>query len=214
MDFEVFTLERIEEAINQLKNGGMVIVTDSESRENEGDLIALADTITPEQITFMAVYGRGLICAPISEELAEKLSLPPMVTNNTDHHQTAFTVSVDYIDTTTGISAYERAKTIQKLVDENTKSTDLRRPGHIFPLVAKEGGLLVREGHTEASIELAKLCGRNEAAVICEIMGDDGFMLSGKDLSDFAEKHHLLIISIEMLKAYLIKNKEIGGITR
>lgn len=213
MDFEVITMEKIEKAINQLKNGGMVIVTDSENRENEGDLVALADTITAEQITFMAVEGRGLICSPISSAIAEKLSLPPMVINNTDHHETAFTVSIDYVDTKTGISAFERAKTIQKLVDQKTKPNDLRRPGHIFPLIAKEGGLLVREGHTEASIELAKLCCKDEAAVICEIMGDDGEMLSGNKLWNFAEKHGLLIISIEMLKEYLIKKQEIGGIT-
>lgn len=207
-------MKKIEEAIKQLQNGGMIIVTDSENRENEGDLIALADTITAKQITFMAVQGRGLICAPISRAIAEKLSLPPMVVNNTDHHETAFTVSVDYRDTTTGISAFERAKTIQKLVDGNTKPNDLRRPGHIFPLIAKDGGLMVREGHTEASIELAKLCGRNEAAVICEIMGDNGEMLTGNNLRNFAEAHELLIISIENLKEYLLKTQEIGGITQ
>lgn len=214
MDFEVFKMNKIEEAINELRNGGMIIVTDSENRENEGDLVALADTITAEQITFMAIKGRGLICAPISSAIAQKLSLQPMVVNNTDHHETAFTVSVDFVHTKTGISAFERAKTIQKLVDVKTKPADLRRPGHIFPLIAKDGGLMVRDGHTEASIELAKLCGRNEAAVICEIMGDDGEMLSGKKLQEFADAQNLLIISIEKLTKYVLDNKKIGGMTR
>lgn len=205
MDFEVKEMEMIERAIDSLKKGQMIVVTDDESRENEGDLVALAETITKEQITFMAVYGRGLICAPISSEIARKLELSPMVHHNTDNHGTAFTVAIDHLSTTTGISASDRAETIRQLVSIESKSTDFRRPGHIFPLIAKDGGVLERDGHTEASIDLAKLANKAEVAVICEIMWDDGEMLAGERLVEFTKKHQLPLISIEVLKHYLMK---------
>lgn len=200
-------MQEIEEALRILRVGGMIIVTDSETRENEGDLVALAETITPEQVTFMAIEGRGLICTPISEEMATRLALAPMTEDNTDNHGTAFTISIDHIDTTTGISAYDRALTIQALTSEQTVAQDFRRPGHVFPLIAKAGGVLERDGHTEAGVDLAKLCDKKEVAVICEIMGDDGHMLTGEKLTAFAKKHVLPIISIEALKQYIEQTK-------
>ena len=175
---------------------------DDENRENEGDLLAIAEFATPETINFMATYGRGLICTPVTEELAEKLNLHAMVSNNTDNHQTAFTVSIDHIDTTTGISAFERSHTILKMLDEDAKPNDFRRPGHVFPLIAKPNGVLERQGHTEAAVDLARICGKFPAGVICEIMGDDGQMSRLDDLLDFAKEHHLKIISIEDLVRY------------
>lgn len=159
-------LHSIEEALEDLKQGKMIIVVDDEDRENEGDLLALAEFMTPETINFMATYGRGLICTPISQQLAQKLALKPMVSINTDNHQTAFTVSIDHVDTTTGISAFERAMTIQKMLEPQAKAADFRRPGHVFPLVAKENGVLERRGHTEATIDLAKLCHSIPAGII------------------------------------------------
>lgn len=201
-------LHSIEEAIEDLKQGKMIVVVDDEERENEGDLLALAEFITPETINFMATYGRGLICTPISQQLAQKLALKPMVSVNTDNHQTAFTVSIDHVDTTTGISAFERAMTIQKMVEPQGKAADFRRPGHIFPLIAKENGVLERRGHTEATIDLAKLCNSIPAGVICEIMGDDGEMLRFNDLVKYAAQHHLKMISIEALATYRRQQKE------
>ena len=195
-------LHAIEDAIEDLKQGKMIIVVDDDDRENEGDLLALAEFITPETINFMATYGRGLICTPISQELAQKLELHPMVQHNTDNHQTAFTVSIDHVDTTTGISAFERAFTIQKMMEPQAKNTDFRRPGHVFPLIAKENGVLERRGHTEATIDLAKLCHSIPAGVICEIMGDDGHMMRFEELTKYAAHHGLKIISIEALVAY------------
>jgi len=195
-------LHAIEDAIEDLKQGKMIIVVDDDDRENEGDLLALAEFITPETINFMATYGRGLICTPISQELALKLELHPMVQHNTDNHQTAFTVSIDHVDTTTGISAFERAFTIQKMMEPQAKNTDFRRPGHVFPLIAKENGVLERRGHTEATIDLAKLCHSIPAGVICEIMGDDGHMMRFEELTKYAAHHGLKIISIEALVAY------------
>lgn len=195
-------LHAIEDAIEDLKQGKMIVVVDDEDRENEGDLLALAEFITPETINFMATYGRGLICTPISQELALKLELHPMVQHNTDNHQTAFTVSIDHMDTTTGISAFERAFTIQKMMEPQAKNTDFRRPGHVFPLIAKENGVLERRGHTEATIDLAKLCHSIPAGVICEIMGDDGHMMRFEELTKYAAHHGLKIISIEALVAY------------
>lgn len=157
-------MQEIEEALRVLRAGGMIIVTDSETRENEGDLVALAETITPEQVTFMAIEGRGLICTPISEEMATRLALAPMTEDNTDNHGTAFTISIDHIDTTTGISAYDRALTIQALTSEQTVAQDFRRPGHVFPLIAKAGGVLERDGHTEAGVDLAKLCDKKRSS--------------------------------------------------
>lgn len=195
-------LNTIEEALNDLKSGKVVIVVDDENRENEGDLVVLAEYATPENINFMATFGRGLICTPIEEELAEKLQLPSMVENNTDNHQTAFTVSIDHIDTTTGISAHERSFTILQMINENAEAVHFRRPGHVFPLVAKANGVLERRGHTEAAIDLAKACGSFPAGVICEIMGDDGSMLRLEGLMDFAAQHALKIISIEDLVSH------------
>ncbi|HWL11927.1 MAG TPA: 3,4-dihydroxy-2-butanone-4-phosphate synthase [Ureibacillus sp.] len=198
-------LNTIEEALEDLKSGKNIIVVDDENRENEGDLVVLAEFATPENINFMATYGRGLICTPITQELANKLELPPMVQNNTDNHQTAFTVSVDQIETTTGISAYERSFTILQMINENAAPNHFRRPGHVFPLIAKPNGVLERRGHTEAAIDLAKACGSYPAGVICEIMGDDGEMLRLDGLLDFAAKHELKIISIEDLVRYCQK---------
>ena len=195
-------LNTIEEALLDLKSGKVVIVVDDENRENEGDLVVLAEYATPENINFMAAHGRGLICTPITEELASKLELPAMVENNTDNHQTAFTVSVDHIETTTGISAYERSFTILQMIHDNAKPNHFRRPGHVFPLIAKPGGVIERRGHTEAAIDLAKACRSYPAGVICEIMGDDGEMLRLDGLMSFANHHGLKIISIEELVQY------------
>lgn len=202
-------LHSIEEAIADLKQGKMIVVVDDEDRENEGDLLALAEFMSPETINFMATYGRGLICTPISQQLAQQLALHPMVVNNTDHHQTAFTVSIDYKDTKTGISAFERALTIRKMLESQAQATDFRRPGHVFPLIAKENGVLERRGHTEATIDLARLCRSIQAGVICEIMGDDGEMLRFDDLVKYAQKHKLKMISIDALAAY--RRQQIQG---
>jgi 3,4-dihydroxy 2-butanone 4-phosphate synthase/GTP cyclohydrolase II len=192
----------IEEALNDLKLGKVIIVVDDEDRENEGDFIALADKTTPEVINFMIREGRGLVCAPITEERAQELELPPMVARNTDYHGTAFTVSVDHMDTSTGISAHERSRTIMGLIDPATKPQDFRRPGHIFPLIAKKGGVLRRAGHTEATIDLAILCGSYPAGVICEVIKEDGTMARVPDLMEIAAKHDLRIITIQDLIHY------------
>lgn len=198
----------IEEAISDLKEGKMIIVVDDEGRENEGDLVIPADMATGESINFMIKYAKGLVCAPVEEEIAERLKLNPMVENNTDNHETAFTVSVDHIDTTTGISAFERAHTINKLIT-GLNPEEFRRPGHVFPLIAKKNGVLERIGHTEASVDLSKLAGFNGAAVICEIVKDDGTMARRDDLMVFAEEHGLKIITIEALIKYRLKNESI-----
>src|SRR5690554_4081487 len=195
-------LDTIESAIYDLILGKVVIVVDDEDRENEGDFIALADKATPAVINFMISEGRGLVCVPISAERANQLDLPPMVTHNTDNHGTNFTVSVDYKDTTTGISAPERSRSIQALIDPNTKPSDFRRPGHIFPLIAKKGGVLRRAGHTEAAVDLAIMCGSYPAAVICEIINEDGTMSRVPDLVKLAKKHDLKLISIKDLIRY------------
>ena len=194
--------DTIEAAIEDLKAGKMIIVVDDEDRENEGDLVALAEKATPEIINFMIKEGRGLVCAPITPERAAELDLPPMVNHNTDYHGTAFTVSVDHISTTTGISATERAQTVQALIDPAAKPQDFRRPGHIFPLIAKPGGVLRRAGHTEAAIDLARLCGAAPAAVICEIIKEDGTMARLPDLMEFKKRHGLKLITIEELIRY------------
>ncbi|MFY3790971.1 3,4-dihydroxy-2-butanone-4-phosphate synthase [Ureibacillus sp. MALMAid1270] len=202
-------LNTIDEALIDLKKGKSIIVVDDENRENEGDLVILAEYATPENINFMATYGRGLICTPITEELAEKLQFNPMVEDNTDNHQTAFTVSIDHIETTTGISAYERSFTIQQLMNPNAKPEHFRRPGHVFPLIAKTNGVLERQGHTEAAVDLAIACGSFPAGVICEIMADDGTMLRLDGLLDYAKEHDLKIISIEDLVQYQLKNEKL-----
>ncbi|MGD6815695.1 bifunctional 3,4-dihydroxy-2-butanone-4-phosphate synthase/GTP cyclohydrolase II [Metabacillus sp. 84] len=192
----------IEEAIKDLKNGKPVIVVDDEDRENEGDFVALGEMASPDVINFMATYGRGLICTPMTEDRAAELNLKPMVDENTDPHGTAFTVSVDYKTASTGISAFERSETIQALISRESRAQDFKRPGHVFPLVAKPGGVLRRAGHTEASVDLAKLCGAEPVAVICEIMSEDGTMARLPELLELAEKMDLKIISIEDLILY------------
>ncbi|AEH02044.1 3,4-dihydroxy-2-butanone-4-phosphate synthase [Lacinutrix sp. 5H-3-7-4] len=211
-----FKLNTIQEAINDIKAGKVIIVVDDEDRENEGDFLAAAETVTPEMINFMATHGRGLICAPLTENRCKDLGLHMMVNNNTDPMETAFTVSVDLKGkgVTTGISAGDRSKTIQALVNNETKPFDLARPGHIFPLVAKEGGVLRRTGHTEAAIDFARLAGLQPAGVIVEIMNEDGTMARLPQLIDVAKKFDLKIVSIEDLVAYrmdhdsLINKKE------
>lgn len=192
----------IEEAIYDLMLGKVIIVVDDEDRENEGDFIALAEKATPEVINFMIKEGRGLVCAPITEERAQELDLPQMVSRNTDYHGTAFTVSVDHVETTTGISASERSRTVQALIDPRTKPQSFRRPGHIFPLTAKKGGVLRRAGHTEAAVDLARMCGAYPAAVICEVIKEDGEMARVPDLMEISRKHDLKIITIQDLIRY------------
>ena len=201
-------LNTIEEAIEDIRNGKIIIVVDDEDRENEGDFLAAAEKVTPEMINFMATHGRGLICAPLTEKRCADLELRSMVTNNTDHLETAFTVSVDLKGNgvTTGISAADRAKTILALVDENTKPYDLARPGHIFPLTAKQGGVLRRTGHTEAAIDFARLAGFKPAGVIVEIMNEDGTMARLPELFKVAKKFDLKLVSIEDLVAYRMQH--------
>lgn len=197
----------IKDAIEELKAGKVIIVSDDEDRENEGDFVVLAEKATPEAINFMATHGRGLICTTITEELAAKLKLHPMVGENTDHHGTAFTVSVDHKSTSTGISAFERSLTILELLKEDSVAEDFQRPGHTFPLIAKQGGVISRTGHTEASVDLAKLCGAVPAGVICEIMNEDGTMARVPDLEKIADKFGLKFITIADLVQYR-KQKE------
>jgi 3,4-dihydroxy 2-butanone 4-phosphate synthase/GTP cyclohydrolase II len=206
-----FKLNTIEEALADIKRGKVVIVVDDEDRENEGDFIAAAEAVTPEMINFMATNGRGLICAPLTEARCEELQLNMMVENNTVLHHTQFTVSVDLIGhgCTTGISVHDRAKTIKALVDENTKPHELGRPGHIFPLRAKQGGVLRRTGHTEAAIDLARLAGFKPAGILVEILNEDGTMARLPQLFPVAEKFDLKIISIEDLVAYRMSKESL-----
>ncbi len=214
-------LNTIEEAIEDIANGKVIIVVDDENRENEGDFIAAAEKVSPEMINFMAKHGRGLICAPLTEDRCEELDLEMMVQNNTVLHQTQFTVSVDLIGhgCTTGISVHDRSKTILALVDEDTKPHELGRPGHIFPLRAKNGGVLRRTGHTEAAIDLARLAGLKPAGILVEILNEDGTMARLPQLAEVAKKFDLKMISIEDLVAYrmehdsLIEKKEDFTIT-
>lgn len=193
----------IKEAIEDIRQGKMLVVVDDEDRENEGDLVMAAEKVTPEAVNFMATHGRGLICTPLAEERCNELDLQVMVKNNTDSHETAFTVSVDAKGiTTTGISAHERALTIQTLLNPETKPSDLARPGHVFPLRAKEGGVLRRAGHTEAAVDLARMAGLYPAGVICEIMKEDGTMARVPELLEFARQHGLKIITIADLINY------------
>jgi 3,4-dihydroxy 2-butanone 4-phosphate synthase / GTP cyclohydrolase II len=201
-------LNSIEEAIEDIRQGKVIIVVDDEDRENEGDFLAAAEKITPEMVNFMATHGRGLICAPLTESRCKELELRPMVSNNTDHMETAFTVSVDLKGNgvTTGISASDRAATILALVNQQTKPYDLARPGHIFPLVAKQGGVLRRTGHTEAAIDFARLAGFKPAGVIVEIMNEDGSMARLPQLVEVAKKFNLKLVSIEDLVAYRMQH--------
>jgi 3,4-dihydroxy 2-butanone 4-phosphate synthase/GTP cyclohydrolase II len=204
---EMYKFNTVEEAIEDIKEGKMIVVVDDEDRENEGDLLMAAEKVTPEAINFMATYARGLICMPIAGERLKALSIHQMVNQNTDNHQTAFTVSIDAEETTTGISAYERAATIKKVLDPKASREDFRRPGHVFPLEAREGGVLKRAGHTEGAVDLARLAGLYPAGVICEIMSEDGTMARTPELMEYAEKHNLKIITIADLIAYRRKNE-------
>ncbi|MCC9071280.1 3,4-dihydroxy-2-butanone-4-phosphate synthase [Flavobacterium sp. F-65] len=201
-------LNTIEEAIEAIRQGEVIIVVDDEDRENEGDFLAAAEKVTPEMINFMATHGRGLICAPLTESRCKELDLKPMVTNNTDHMETAFTVSVDLKGNgvTTGISAADRSQTVLALTDSNTKPHELARPGHIFPLVAKQGGVLRRTGHTEAAIDFARLAGFKPAGVICEILNEDGTMSRLPQLVEVAKRFNLKLVSIEDLVAYRMQH--------
>ena len=202
--------DSISSAIKEIKSGGMVVVLDNEDRENEGDLVMASDAVSPANINFMAKEGRGLICISVSKTRAKKLDLEPMQQKNTSLHETAFTVSVDAVKgTTTGISASDRCKTVKTIVSDITLPTDLARPGHIFPIVGRNGGVLRRAGHTEASMDLAQLAGFSRSGVICEIIGDDGEMLRGTELMEFAKKHNLKIISIEDLIRFRRKKESI-----
>lgn len=208
MSTQKIQLNTIEEAIEDIRQGKVIIVVDDEDRENEGDFLAAAEKVTPEMINFMATHGRGLICAPLTEKRCNELDLHTMVKNNTDHMETAFTVSVDLKGNgvTTGISASDRAKTVLSLIDESTKPYDLARPGHIFPLIAKQGGVLRRTGHTEAAIDFARLAGFKPAGVIVEIMNEDGSMARLPQLVEVAKKFDLKLVSIEDLVAYRMQH--------
>ena len=198
----MYQFNTVEEALEELKNGKIILGTDDPDRENEGDFICAAEFATTKNINFMATYGKGLICMPMSKEYVEKLRIPQMVTNNTDNHETAFTVSIDAVDTTTGISAAERSITAMKCVDENAKPEDFRRPGHMFPLLAKDNGVLERNGHTEATVDLCRLAGLKECGLCCEIMREDGTMMRTKELVQLAKDMNIKMISIKDLQHY------------
>ncbi len=198
----MFTFSTVEEALSELRAGKIVLVTDDEDRENEGDFICAAEFATTENVNFMAVHGKGLICMPMGQSLVEKLKLPQMVADNTDNHETAFTVSIDAAETTTGISAEERGITARKCVAEDAGPQDFRRPGHMFPLLAKKNGVLEREGHTEATVDLMRLAGLKECGLCCEIMRDDGTMMRTPQLMALAEKFGIKMITIQSLKEY------------
>lgn len=199
---EAYEYNTIEEALEDLRAGKIILVTDDPDRENEGDMICAAEFATTENINFMACHAKGLICTPMSAQVARRLGLPQMVSENTDNHSTAFTVSVDYVDTTTGISAAERGLTMQKCADASTEPSELRRPGHVFPLVARKGGVLVRNGHTEATVDLMRLAGLTECGVCCEIMEDDGTMMRTPNLWKLAKEYNLKFITIKELQDY------------
>ena len=202
-------IQRVEKAIEEIKRGHMVIMMDDEDRENEGDLVYAATFSTPDMVNFMAKEARGLICTPVTKEIATKLDLLPMVTNNVSNHETAFTVSIDSANATTGISAAERDDCISKLASPQTVASDFVRPGHIFPLIAKDGGVLVRTGHTEGSVDLCKLAGLAPAGVICEIIKDDGTMARMDDLEVFSKKHNLCIVYISDIVEYRLANEQL-----
>ena len=205
----MFKFDLVEDALEALKRGEMIIVTDDDDRENEGDLICAAEFATTENMTFMATYGRGLICMPMSLEIASRLALPQMVTQNTDAHGTAFTVSIDHINTTTGISASERALTARMCAEETSLPSDFRRPGHMFPLLSKPNGVLERNGHTEATVDLMKLSGLKACGLCCEMMNDEGEMMRTPELMDFAKKHQMKFITIKDLQDYRKRNEKL-----
>lgn len=197
-----YTYNTVDEALEDLKNGKIILVTDDPDRENEGDMICAAQFATPENVNFMARLAKGLICMPMSKELADKLQLSQMVSHNTDNHETAFTVSIDHVDTTTGISAVERSLTAMKCVEEGAKPEDFRHPGHMFPLVARHGGVLTRNGHTEATVDLCRLAGLKECGLCCEIMDEDGTMMQTPKIWELAKEYGLKFITIKALQDY------------
>lgn len=205
----MFKFNSIEEVVEDLRKGKIVLVTDDEDRENEGDFICAAEFATTENVNFMAVHGKGLICMPMSKEYCQKLNLSQMVTDNTDNHETAFTVSIDHIDTTTGISAEERGYTARKAIDKGAKPSDFRRPGHMFPLKAKDNGVLERNGHTEATVDLLKIAGLEEIGLCCEIMKDDGTMMRKTELIELAKKWDIKFTTIKKLQEYRKKNDKL-----
>ena len=198
----MFEFGTIEQAIEDLRNGRPIVVTDDPDRENEGDVICAAEFATPANVNFMATYAKGLICMPMSAEMCKKLELPQMVSDNTDNHATAFTVSIDHVDTTTGISAVERSYTAMKTVADDAKPEDFRKPGHMFPLQAKDGGVFERGGHTEATVDLLRIAGLKEAGLCCEIMREDGEMMRTKELIEFSKLHRLTFTTIKALREY------------
>ena len=202
----MFKFNTIEEALQDLREGKIIIVTDDEDRENEGDFVCAAEFATTENVNFMATHAKGLICMPMNKEICDKLKLTQMVSNNTDNHSTAFTVSIDHVDTTTGISAQERSITAMKCVDENSKPEDFRKPGHMFPLLSKKNGVLERNGHTEATVDLMKLAGLKECGLCCEIMREDGTMMRTSELIDLSKKWNLKFITIKDLQDYRKKH--------
>lgn len=201
--------DTVEQALEELKKGKIILVTDDEDRENEGDFICAAEFATTENLNFMATHGKGLICMPMSKEICEKLKLPQMVTDNTDNHETAFTVSIDYAGTTTGISAEERGMTARHCISEDAKPEDFRRPGHMFPLLAKKNGVLERDGHTEAVVDLMRLAGLKECGLCCEIMREDGTMMRTTELMELAEKWNICFITIAAIQEYRKKHEKL-----
>ena len=201
--------DTVEQALEELKRGKIILVTDDEDRENEGDFICAAEFATTENLNFMATYGKGLICMPMSKEICEKLKLPQMVADNTDNHETAFTVSIDYAGTTTGISAEERGMTARHCISEDAKPEDFRRPGHMFPLLAKKNGVLERNGHTEATVDLMRLAGLKECGLCCEIMREDGTMMRTTELMELAEKWNICFITIAAIQEYRKKHEKL-----
>lgn len=201
--------DTVEQALEELKRGKIILVTDDEDRENEGDFICAAEFATTENLNFMATHGKGLICMPMSKEICEKLRLPQMVADNTDNHETAFTVSIDYVGTTTGISAEERGMTARHCISEDAKPEDFRRPGHMFPLLAKKNGVLERNGHTEATVDLMRLAGLKECGLCCEIMREDGTMMRTTELMELAEKWNICFITIAAIQEYRKKHEKL-----
>lgn len=201
--------DTVEQALEELKKGKIILVTDDEDRENEGDFICAAEFATTENLNFMATHGKGLICMPMSKEICEKLKLPQMVTDNTDNHETAFTVSIDYAGTTTGISAEERGMTARHCISEDAKPEDFRRPGHMFPLLAKKNGVLERNGHTEAAVDLMRLAGLKECGLCCEIMREDGTMMRTTELMELAEEWNICFITIAAIQEYRKKHEKL-----
>lgn len=201
--------DTVEQALEELKKGKIILVTDDEDRENEGDFICATEFATTENLNFMATHGKGLICMPMSKEICEKLRLPQMVADNTDNHETAFTVSIDYVGTTTGISAEERGMTARHCISEDAKPEDFRRPGHMFPLLAKKNGVLERNGHTEATVDLMRLAGLKECGLCCEIMREDGTMMRTTELMELAEKWNICFITIAAIQEYRKKHEKL-----